>query len=73
MNQNIAERFPDYTGYKTYKGALAKMEKALPQEPVSWIICAREDGTFIPVAILSDKNEYLAGYFAHHGICVTKA
>lgn len=62
---------PEVKGLKTRRGA----EKRLAglDATVMTTIVEREDGTFVPVALLGDSTMYLAYALAVNGVFVTNA
>lgn len=80
---NLDHIFANVKGYKTRAGAQRKIDAqystrdtqrtTAEREQVLMFPYQRTDGTWIPVAILNDKNEWVAGMLASRGVCVTKA
>lgn len=74
--KTLTNMFPEVEGYKTRRGADGKLAKAmgfLTENNVLHLTMQRPDGTYLPVAILGEKNEWCAGPLAGSGICVTRA
>lgn len=68
--EDMAEKVP---GLKTWEGARRRLARVLSgelgRESLS-VIVHKADGTFVPVAILGDRDMYLAFALANNGVLV---
>ena len=81
MIRNIDTMFPEMNGCKTRKGAQARLDKLArcveqsvpPTGRTLYLttIVEREDGTFIPVAIVGSEGSYLARTIVDFKVGVT--
>jgi len=67
--RNLESMTKSSMGYKTRRGAQKQFACADVQDFLGFVL-AREDGTFVPVAILNSKNMFLAHLMATNGIFV---
>ena len=68
--------FPDVKTLKTYNGAKKRIDEFLANlpegdKPPTFVIQARADGTFFPVAFMGDANAWMMTWLMDCGIGVT--
>lgn len=82
--QNVVDRFKEYKGLKTRKGAMSRLEKAMAPlaacsdksvrdaaAALTYVIAEKEDGTFMPIVFLTNATSFLAGDLVHKNVAVT--
>jgi len=73
MNK-LSRKFTQVKGLKTTKGAEQRLERILEDavldKPVEYVIITQEDGTFVPLVMLSADDSYLMHILAGNGVCV---
>jgi hypothetical protein len=68
--------FKDLTGKGTY-GSVANVDKRMRDicekfgEDFRYVVIVTDEGRFAPVVIVTQKQQYLVGTLAYHGVCVT--
>jgi hypothetical protein len=73
-NNNLTKMFPDAKGCNTKAGAerrVAKVAAALEENSVTHVVIQREDGVYLPVAIVNDRNSWMTIGLINAGFCVT--
>lgn len=75
-NGDLNTLFAQVPGLKTRDGAEKRIERLsgiLAAENVLAFPYQRASGSWIPVAVISERNEWVAGQLAANGLCVTRA
>ncbi len=73
-DNDLTKMFPEAKGCTTKAGAerrVAKVREALDANAVTHVVVQRDDGVYLPVAILHDRNSWLLRGLIDAGFCVT--
>jgi hypothetical protein len=70
MNKNVNELVNRVEGLKTAKGALARIERFLDENELTYFVMTNDKGKYVPVVVLNRNTEWLAGHLAFNGVMV---